>query len=78
MLNLIITNILNIMYFPITIIINNLIQILLHIAKHIVLTNTSVTTTTITAAVIHAISVIVIINKIVIVIFNMFNSFIVS
>ena len=66
------------MYFPITIIINNLIQILLHIAKHIVLTNTSVTTTTITAAVIHAISVIVIINKIVIVIFNMFNSFIVS
>ena len=66
------------MYFPITIIINNLIQILLHITKHIVLTNTSVTTTTITAAVIHAISVIVIINKIVIVIFNMFNSFIVS
>ena len=78
MLNLIISNILNIMYFPITIIINNLIQILLHIAKHIVLTNTSVTTTTITAAVIHAISVIVIINKIVIVIFNMFNSFIIS
>lgn len=66
------------MYFPITIIINNLIQILLHIAKHIVLTNTSVATTTITAAVIHAISVIVIINKIVIVIFNMFNSFIIS